>query len=69
MPVSIKRPGQEQGNQVGFIICPLHTEERRPLTPLKRIIRVMNKAKAKLRGMSRTAAQDFTNMLMMEYIL
>lgn len=69
VPVSIKRPGQAQGNQVGFIICPLHTEERRPLTRLKRIIRVMNKAKAKLRGMSRTAAQDFTNMLMMPTIL
>ena len=69
VPVSIKRPDQSDGNQVGFIICPLHTEERRPLTRLKRIIRVMNTAKSKLRGMSRTAAQDFTNMLMMPTIL
>lgn len=69
VPVSIKRPGQKGGNQVGFIICPLHTEERRPLTRLKRIVKVMNKAKAGLRGMSRTAAQDFTNMLMMPTIL
>ena len=69
VPVSIKRPGQEEGNQVGFIICPLHTEESRPLTRLKRIVKVMNKAKASLRGMSRTAAQDFTNMLMMPTIL
>ena len=69
VPVSIKRPGQEEGNQGGFIICPLHTEESRPLTRLKRIVKVMNKAKASLRGMSRTAAQDFTNMLMMPTIL
>jgi diacylglycerol O-acyltransferase len=69
VPVSIKRSGQEEGNQVGFIICPLHTEESRPLTRLKRIKRVMNTAKDKLRNMSRTAAQDFTNLLMMPTIL
>ena len=69
VPVSIKRTGDEGGNQVGFIICPLHTEERRPLVRLKRIIRVMDRAKSNMRGMSRTAAQDFTNMLMMPTIL
>jgi WS/DGAT/MGAT family acyltransferase len=69
VPISIKRSGEEEGNSVGFIICPLHTEESRPLTRLKRIVKVMNKAKAGLRGMSRTAAQDFTNMMMMPGIL
>ena len=69
VPVSIKREGEDEGNQVGFILCPLHTEERRPLVRLRRIMRVMSQAKSNLRGMSRTAAQDYTNMLMMPTIL
>lgn len=69
VPMSIKRKGQDAGNQVGFIICPLHTEERRPVTRLKRIVRVMNKAKDNMRNLSSTAAQDFTNILMMPTIL
>ncbi|MEM0953032.1 MAG: wax ester/triacylglycerol synthase family O-acyltransferase [Pseudomonadota bacterium] len=68
VPMSIKA-GQSAGNQVSFIICPLYTNESRPLTRLKRIVRVMNKAKSNMHSMSRTAAQDFTNMLMMPSIL
>ncbi|MEE4659453.1 MAG: WS/DGAT domain-containing protein, partial [Halieaceae bacterium] len=68
VPISFKA-SQSAGNQVGFIICPLFTEESRPLTRLKRIARVMQKAKGNMRSMSRTAAQDFTNMLMMPSIL
>ncbi len=68
VPISIKAK-QSAGNQVGFIICPLFTDESRPLTRLKRIVRVMNKAKDNMRAMTRTAAQDFTNMLMMPTIL
>ena len=68
VPISFKTD-QAEGNQVGFIICPLFTEESRPLTRLKRISRVMKKAKTNMRSMSRTAAQDFTNMLMMPTIL
>ena len=69
VPMSIKTKGRDAGNQVGFIICPLHTEERRPVTRLKRIVRVMNKAKENMRNLSSTAAQDFTNILMMPTIL
>ena len=69
VPMSIKSAEATAGNQVGFIICPLHTEERKPLTRLKRIVRVMNKAKGNMRRLSRTAAQDYTNVLMMPTIL
>jgi WS/DGAT/MGAT family acyltransferase len=69
VPVSIKTADSTAGNEVGFIICPLHTEERRPLTRLKRIVRVMNKAKGSIRRLSRTAAQDYTNVLLMPTLL
>ena len=39
------------------------------MTRLKRIVRVMNKAKGNMRRLSRTAAQDYTNVLMMPTIL
>ncbi|MEE4659244.1 MAG: wax ester/triacylglycerol synthase domain-containing protein, partial [Halieaceae bacterium] len=48
VPISFKA-SQSAGNQVGFIICPLFTEESRPLTRLKRIARVMQKAKGNMR--------------------
>ena len=69
IPMSIKRPGQDVGNQVSFIICPFFTDERNPLRRLKRIIKVSRKAKADFRSMSATAAQDFTNALMMPTLL
>ncbi len=69
VPVSMKSAGKQAGNQVGFIICPLHTEERKPLTRLKRIMRVMNKGKDNMRRLSKTAAQDFTNVMMMPTII
>ncbi len=69
VPVSIKASSAEDGNKVGFIIAQLFTEEPKPLTRLKRIIRVTKKAKSDLRHLSRTAAQDYANLLMMPTLL
>lgn len=69
IPMSIKRDGEEAGNQVCFMISPFFTNERDPWRRLKRVIKVSQQAKKDVRDMSRTAAQDFTNALMMPTIL
>ncbi|MEP5763847.1 MAG: wax ester/triacylglycerol synthase family O-acyltransferase [Halieaceae bacterium] len=69
VPMSIKRKGDKDGNQVGFIISQLFTEESSPVRRLQRIIKVMSQAKGNMRGMTRTAAQDFTNALMIPTLL
>jgi diacylglycerol O-acyltransferase len=69
VPMSIKRPDQQTGNQVSFLICPLFTNEADPLRRLRRVIKVNSKAKQDMRAMTVTAAQDFTNALMMPTIL
>lgn len=69
VPMSIKRDGDAAGNQVGFIICPFHTELSDPLQRLRRIVKVTAKAKQNMREMSHTAAQDYTNALMLPTIL
>ena len=67
--MSIKRDGEQHGNQVSFIICPFFTEIRDPVLRIRKVIRVMNKAKHDIRNMSVTAAQDYSNMLMMPTLL
>jgi len=69
LPVSIKSAGQSDGNEVGFLFCPFYTDERDPLKRLKRIVKVTKKAKQDYLGMSKTAAQDFTNALMVPTML
>ncbi|MEE4191460.1 MAG: wax ester/triacylglycerol synthase family O-acyltransferase [Halieaceae bacterium] len=69
VPVSIKASSEEEGNRVGFIIAQLFTDEPRPLTRLKRIVRVTRQAKADLRHLSKTAAQDYANLLMMPTLI
>ncbi len=69
VPVSIKSTSAEDGNKVGFIIAPLFTDEPKPLTRLKRIVRVTRQAKADLRHLSKTAAQDYANLLMMPTLI
>ena len=69
VPVSLKRPDDEGGNQVGFILCPFFTDEPNPLRRLKRVAHVTREAKERMRNVSRTAAQDFTNALMLPTIL
>ena len=69
VPMSIKRGAEQSGNQVSFIICPFFTEVADPVQRIQKVIRVMNKAKKNIRDMSVTAAQDYTNMLMMPTLL
>ncbi len=69
VPVSIKAHSEEDGNRVGFIIAQLFTDEPKPLTRLKRIVRVTRQAKADLRHLSKTAAQDYANLLMMPTLI
>jgi diacylglycerol O-acyltransferase len=69
VPVSLKRPDEEGGNQVGFLLCPFFTNESDPVRRLQRVTSVMRKAKQRIRGVSRTAAQDFTNALMLPTLL
>jgi len=69
LPVSIKRPEQQHGNQVSFIICPFFTDEPDPAKRLARVVRVTRKAKNDMRRMSSTAAQDYTNMLLVPTML
>jgi diacylglycerol O-acyltransferase len=68
VPMSIKS-GQQEGNQVCFILCPFFTNVSDPTQRVRRVIKVMNKAKQNIRNMSVTAAQDYTNMMMMPTIV
>lgn len=69
VPMSLKRGDQQEGNRVSFIICPFFTDVSDPVQRIRRVTRVMNQAKKNIRNMSDTAAQDYTNLLMMPTIL
>lgn len=69
VPVSLKSQGGEEGNRLSFILCPFFTTEKDDFTRLKRVIKTTRKAKAELGGMSTTANQDFTNLILMPTIL
>jgi len=69
LPVSLKKAGQQEGNQVSFMFCPFFTNERDELRRLNKVIRVTRKAKEELSHLSTTAAQDFANMVLMPTIL
>lgn len=69
VPVSLKNPGQEEGNQVGFIFCQMFSNEADPVQRLRRVIKVSGKAKADLRKMTTTAAQDASNLLFVPTLL
>lgn len=69
VPMSLKRDNQQEGNQVSFLICPFFTDVGDPVQRIRRVIRVMDQAKKNIRKMSVTAAQDYTNLLMMPTIL
>lgn len=69
VPMSIRRGGDDAGNQVGFLIASLFTRESSSKRRLQRIVKLMNEAKGNMRKMTRAAAQDYTNALMMPTIL
>lgn len=64
MPVSLKSEGEGTGNRLSYILSPYFTDERDDLRRLERIIEVTTEAKARLAGMSATAAEDFYALVM-----
>lgn len=69
LPVSIRRGGKQDGNQLSFILCPFFTDEADDLKRLQRVIKTTTRAKAELAEISTTAGQDFSNLLLMPTVL
>ncbi|MEZ5503392.1 MAG: wax ester/triacylglycerol synthase family O-acyltransferase [Halioglobus sp.] len=69
LPVSIRRDDDSAGNHLSFILCPYFTNEADDLKRLQRVIRATTRAKAELAGMSATAGQDFTNLVLLPLVL
>jgi diacylglycerol O-acyltransferase len=64
MPVSLKSEGEGAGNRLSYILSPYFTDESDDLRRLERVIEVTTEAKARLAGMSATAAEDFYALVM-----
>ncbi len=64
VPVSVKDPGVQHGNQLSTIVCPLETGTQDPLRRLRAIVRVTSRAKQDLRALSQTARQDYMNLIL-----
>ncbi len=69
MPVAVKSAGQVEGNQLSFILSPYFTNERDALKRLRRVIRTTRSAKKELAQVSNTAAQDYTNLILVPTML
>ena len=69
VPVAVKTAEKSGGNQLSFILCPYFTNERNALKRLRSVIRVTRSAKKKLAAVSETAAQDYTNLILMPTVL
>ncbi len=63
LPVSVRSSGEAEGNRVSLIICPFGTDLSDPAARMKRIVRVMRKAKNSFGRVSNAALHDYTNML------
>ncbi len=68
IPVSVKTPGGDQGNQLSFIICPFVTQQSDPENRLKKIISTTRKAKQDLSHVSATANEDLAIMTMIPFL-
>jgi diacylglycerol O-acyltransferase len=64
MPVSLKSEGEGAGNRLSYILSPYFTDETDDLRRLERVIEVTTEAKARLAGMSATAAEDYYALVM-----
>ena len=69
VPVSVRTPGEQHGNELSMIVCPLGTTARDPLARLRHISRSTRKAKQHLRELSPTARQDYMNMVLLPAVL
>lgn len=69
MPMSLKPPGDREGNRLSYIISPFFTDEKDDLRRLQRVTRTTRAAKAEMGRMSVAAAEDFYALLMVPAIL
>ena len=69
VPVSIKADSAQDGNQLGYILCPLGTDISDPAKRMARIVRTTRKAKRDLDHVSPTANADFANLMFMPYLV
>ena len=68
-PVSVRAPGEQHGNELSMMVCPLGTITRDPLVRLRHISRSTRKAKQHLRELSPTARQDYMNMVLLPAVV
>jgi WS/DGAT/MGAT family acyltransferase len=64
LPVSLKAK-DDSGNTLSMIMCPLGTDIADPRKRLQRVVKVTQKAKHDLQGMSDAARQDMMNLIML----
>jgi len=64
LPVSLKSK-DDAGNTLSMIMCPLGTNVADPRKRLERIVKVTQKAKRDLQGMTDTGRQDMMNLIML----
>jgi WS/DGAT/MGAT family acyltransferase len=68
VPVSVKDAGDAHANALSTLVCPFETHTRDPRRRLRNIARVTQRAKQDLRGLSRTARQDYMNLILVPAI-
>lgn len=68
-PVSVRAPGEQHGNELSMMVCPLGTTIRDPLVRLRHISRSTRKAKQRLSELSPTARQDYMNMVLLPAVV
>jgi WS/DGAT/MGAT family acyltransferase len=65
IPMSVRTPEEQHGNQLSTIVCSFATHMRDPLARLRHISRSTRQAKQHVRGLSQTARQDYMNMILL----
>jgi WS/DGAT/MGAT family acyltransferase len=69
VPVSVKDEGAQHGNALSTMICPFGTQLKDPARRLRSIARTTRRAKQDLRALSRTARQDYMNLILLPAIV
>jgi len=64
MPMSVRTPDAEHGNQLSTVVCSFATHMRDPLSRLRHISRSTRQAKQHVRGLSQTAREDYMNLIL-----
>ena len=69
VPVSVRTPGEQHGNELSMIVCPLGTTTRDPLARLRLISHTTRTAKQHLHALSPAARQDYMNMVLLPALM